>query len=64
MDMGWIMTFMSPGNPTAQVSILREDASAPVIPQITVEVTDVGTVAEPDGETIAAARVAPRPWCP
>jgi catechol 2,3-dioxygenase-like lactoylglutathione lyase family enzyme len=44
MDLGWIMTFASPGNPTAQISVLREDASAPVVPQITVEVADVDAV--------------------
>jgi catechol 2,3-dioxygenase-like lactoylglutathione lyase family enzyme len=44
MDMGWIMTFVSPSNPTAQVSVIREDASAPVVPQITVEVGDVDAV--------------------
>jgi catechol 2,3-dioxygenase-like lactoylglutathione lyase family enzyme len=44
MDMGWIMTFVSPSNPTAQVSILREDASAPVVPHITVEIADVDAV--------------------
>jgi catechol 2,3-dioxygenase-like lactoylglutathione lyase family enzyme len=44
MDLGWIMTFASPSNPTAQVSVLREDASAPVVPQLTVEVADVDAV--------------------
>ncbi|HEX2373634.1 MAG TPA: VOC family protein [Actinomycetota bacterium] len=44
MDMGWIITFVSPSNPTAQVSVVREDASAPVVPQITVEVADVDAV--------------------
>ena len=44
MDMGWIITFVSPNNPTAQVSIVREDASAPVVPQITVEVGDVDAI--------------------
>jgi catechol 2,3-dioxygenase-like lactoylglutathione lyase family enzyme len=44
MDMGWIMTFVSPSNPTAQVSVVREDATAPVVPQITVEVTDVDAI--------------------
>jgi catechol 2,3-dioxygenase-like lactoylglutathione lyase family enzyme len=44
MDMGWIITFVSPGNPTAQVSVVREDASAPVVPQITVEVGDVDAI--------------------
>jgi uncharacterized glyoxalase superfamily protein PhnB len=42
--MGWIMRIVSPSNPTAQVSVLREDASAPVVPQITVEVADVDAV--------------------
>jgi catechol 2,3-dioxygenase-like lactoylglutathione lyase family enzyme len=44
MDMGWILTLVSPSNPTAQVSVLREDASAPVVPQVTVEVADVDAV--------------------
>jgi catechol 2,3-dioxygenase-like lactoylglutathione lyase family enzyme len=44
MDMGWIITFVSPSNPTAQISVLREDASAPVVPQITIEVADVDAV--------------------
>jgi catechol 2,3-dioxygenase-like lactoylglutathione lyase family enzyme len=44
MDMGWIITLVSPSNPTAQVSVLREDASAPVVPQVTVEVSDVDAV--------------------
>jgi catechol 2,3-dioxygenase-like lactoylglutathione lyase family enzyme len=43
MDMGWIVTLVSPSNPTAQVSLLR--GSAPAIPQaqmsLTVEVADV-----------------------
>jgi catechol 2,3-dioxygenase-like lactoylglutathione lyase family enzyme len=44
MDMGWILTLVSPSNPTAQLSVLRQDASAPVVPQITVEVADVDAV--------------------
>jgi catechol 2,3-dioxygenase-like lactoylglutathione lyase family enzyme len=44
MDMGWIVTLVSPSNPTAQLSIVREDATAPAIPQITVEVADVDAV--------------------
>ncbi len=43
MDMGWIMTLVSPNNPTAQISLLREPA--PAAPQaqmsLTVEVADV-----------------------
>jgi catechol 2,3-dioxygenase-like lactoylglutathione lyase family enzyme len=44
MDMGWIMTLVSPSNPTAQLSVLREDATATVVAQITVEVADVDAV--------------------
>jgi catechol 2,3-dioxygenase-like lactoylglutathione lyase family enzyme len=44
MDMGWILTVVSPSNPTAQLSVVREDASAPVVPQISVEVADVDAV--------------------
>jgi catechol 2,3-dioxygenase-like lactoylglutathione lyase family enzyme len=44
MDMGWIITFVSPSNPTAQVSVVHEDASAPVVPQITGEVGDVDAI--------------------
>ena len=47
MDMGWITSFVSPDNPTAQVNLLTRDASAPVVPQLSVEVGDVdGTHAE------------------
>ena len=44
MDMGWIMTFVSPTNPTAQISVMRSDATAPVVPQLSVEVADVNAV--------------------
>jgi catechol 2,3-dioxygenase-like lactoylglutathione lyase family enzyme len=44
MDMGWIMTFVSPTNPTAQISVMRSnDATAPVVPELSVEVADVYT---------------------
>jgi catechol 2,3-dioxygenase-like lactoylglutathione lyase family enzyme len=44
MDMRWIMTFVSPTNPTAQISVVRSDATAPVVPQLSVEVADVDAV--------------------
>jgi catechol 2,3-dioxygenase-like lactoylglutathione lyase family enzyme len=44
MDMDWVMTFVSPTNPTAQVILISEDASAPVVPQMSVEVDDVDAV--------------------
>jgi len=44
MEMDWVMTFVSPANPTAQGTLIREDASARVQPQISVEVDDVDAV--------------------
>jgi predicted enzyme related to lactoylglutathione lyase len=41
MDKGWIMTFAAPGNPSAQISLMRRDASAPVQPDASIEVDDV-----------------------
>jgi catechol 2,3-dioxygenase-like lactoylglutathione lyase family enzyme len=41
MDIGWIVTFVSPDNPTAQVSLIRADATSPVHPDASVEVVDV-----------------------
>ncbi len=46
MDMGWIVTFVSPSNPTAQLSLLR--GPAPATPQtqmtLSIEVADVDAV--------------------
>jgi len=54
MDMGWIMTLVSPANPTAQVSLASsggadansDSANASADPQmtLTIEVTDVDAV--------------------
>jgi len=41
MDLGWIVTFAAPDNPTAQISVMREDATAPVQPDVSIEVDDV-----------------------
>jgi predicted enzyme related to lactoylglutathione lyase len=41
MDQGWIVTFAAPDNPTAQISVVREDASASVHPDVSIEVDDV-----------------------
>jgi catechol 2,3-dioxygenase-like lactoylglutathione lyase family enzyme len=45
MDMGWIVTLMSPDVPSAQISLVSgtEEAAKP-IPDITVEVDDVVSV--------------------
>src|ERR1700681_970865 len=41
MDMGWIITFASPSNPTAQVSVVASDARDEPHADISVEVEDV-----------------------
>jgi catechol 2,3-dioxygenase-like lactoylglutathione lyase family enzyme len=44
MDMGWVVTFASPANPTAQITLLRGDASSRAVPQVTVEVAHVEAI--------------------
>ena len=44
MDMGFIVTLVSPTNPTAQVSLMTDDGSSTILPQISVEVADVDDV--------------------
>jgi catechol 2,3-dioxygenase-like lactoylglutathione lyase family enzyme len=41
MDQGWIIWFASPTNPTAQIQVLAADATAPVVPALSIEVDDV-----------------------
>ncbi|MGY5030852.1 VOC family protein [Streptomyces sp. 900116325] len=41
MNHGWIMTLASPSAPTAQVSFMTDDRTAPVVPDMSVEVDDV-----------------------
>ncbi|KAB2361774.1 MULTISPECIES: VOC family protein [Actinomadura] len=41
MDLGWVMTLASPDVPTAQINVMTADRSAPVDPDISVEVDDV-----------------------
>ncbi|MFD5697324.1 VOC family protein [Streptomyces lasiicapitis] len=41
MNLGWVMTLASPANPTAQVTFMNHDKSAPVVPDMSVEVDDV-----------------------
>ncbi|GGX21850.1 VOC family protein [Streptomyces noursei] len=41
MNHGWVMTLASPANPTAQLTFLTHDASAPVAPDLSIEVEDV-----------------------
>ena len=44
MDMGWILTFVSPSNPTAQVTLLRAPTSSIPNPSVSIEVEDVDAV--------------------
>jgi catechol 2,3-dioxygenase-like lactoylglutathione lyase family enzyme len=44
MDLGFVMTFASPSNPTAQITIMRSDGWSGPVPEITVEVLDVDAV--------------------
>jgi len=44
MDMGWIATYASPRNPTAQISVVRAGDSDAAQPAISIEVEDVDRV--------------------
>ena len=44
MDLGWVVTFVSPANETAQVTVMSKDARAPVAPDLSIEVEDVDAV--------------------
>lgn len=41
MDLGWVVTLASPSDPKAQVNVMTGDQSAPVVPDMSVEVDDV-----------------------
>jgi len=44
MDMGWVLTFASPSNPTAQITVVRGSEKAAPQPNMSIEVTDVDAV--------------------
>jgi catechol 2,3-dioxygenase-like lactoylglutathione lyase family enzyme len=44
MDMGFIVTLRSSTNPTAQVTLMRDDESSAILPQMSVEVANVDDV--------------------
>lgn len=44
MNHGWIVTLASPENPAVQVSLMSEDQTAPVVPDMSIEVEDVDAV--------------------
>jgi catechol 2,3-dioxygenase-like lactoylglutathione lyase family enzyme len=41
MDQGWVRTYAAPDNPMAQITVMQRDATAPVNPDVSVEVDDV-----------------------
>lgn len=44
MDMGWILTFVSPVNPTAQITLMQPPTTAIPNPNLSIEVQDVDAV--------------------
>ena len=44
MDMGWVLTFVSPANPTAQTTVVRKTEEAAPQANISIEVDDVDGV--------------------
>jgi catechol 2,3-dioxygenase-like lactoylglutathione lyase family enzyme len=44
MDFGWIVTFLAPGNSSTQISVMSHDESAPIPPDVSIEVDDVDAV--------------------
>lgn len=43
MDLGWIVTFVSPQNPTAQLTVIQSQPGAPS-PAVSIEVAEVDAV--------------------
>ncbi|GAA2319003.1 VOC family protein [Streptomyces violaceusniger] len=41
MNLGWVMTLASPTNPTAQIGVMTDDETGPVVPDLSIEVDDV-----------------------
>ena len=44
MDLGWVASFGSRSNETAQLIVMSKDATAPVSPDVTIEVENVDAV--------------------
>ena len=44
MNMGWIATYVSPDNPTAQLSVARSENDDPATVSVTIEVDDLDRV--------------------
>ncbi len=50
MDLGWVMTLVSPAEPLAQITLLRNDAAAPMDPQVSIQVDDIDAVLAAAGQ--------------
>jgi catechol 2,3-dioxygenase-like lactoylglutathione lyase family enzyme len=44
MDLGWVLTFASPSNPTAQITLVRGSEKEMRHPNLSIEVEDVDAV--------------------
>ncbi|WP_116244106.1 VOC family protein [Nocardiopsis sp. FIRDI 009] len=44
MNLGWVVSLASPANPSAQVILMSRDETAPVSPDMSIEVDDVDAV--------------------
>ena len=44
MDMGWVLTFASPENPTAQITVVQARETSTPLPNMSIEVDDVDAV--------------------
>ena len=44
MNQGWVITLASPSQPTAQVTLVRREKTADVVPDMSIEVDDVDAV--------------------
>jgi catechol 2,3-dioxygenase-like lactoylglutathione lyase family enzyme len=64
MDMGWIATFRSPIEGPVEVSVMSRDATAPVTPDVSIEVDDVGAVhaRAVDGDCEIVHPLTDEPW--
>jgi catechol 2,3-dioxygenase-like lactoylglutathione lyase family enzyme len=53
MDLGWIVTYISPTNPTAQISLVRRGEAAAPQPALTVEVDTPTELERAHSEAVA-----------
>ncbi len=64
MDQGWVMTFASPANPSAQVTVARPDSDESLLPDVSIEVENVRKSYE-EAESLGLPIVYPltvEPW--